>query len=63
MDDNVVVFATTMKVFAPAIIYSTTCTKKYRPHMANFVISIRLLSLQCTHPWVLFVIIHGSSII
>jgi hypothetical protein len=54
MDDNVVVFATT-------IVYSTTYTKKYRPHMANFVISIRLLSLQCTHPWVLFAIIHGFS--
>jgi hypothetical protein len=56
MDDDVVVFAI-------AIIYSTTCTKKYKPHMANFVISIKLLSLQCTHPWVLFTIIHGSFII
>jgi hypothetical protein len=44
MDDNVVVFVTTMKVFATTIVYSTTCTKKYRPHMANFIISIGLLS-------------------
>jgi hypothetical protein len=63
MDDNIVVFTTTMKVFAIAIIYFTTCTKKYGSHMANFVISIGLLSLQCTHPWVLFAIIHGSPMI
>jgi hypothetical protein len=50
MDDNIVVFATRMKVFAIAIIYSTTCTKKHKPHMANFVISIGLLSFQYTHP-------------
>jgi hypothetical protein len=56
MDDDVVVFAI-------AIVYSTTCTKKYKPHMANFVISIRLLSLQCIHPWVSITIIHGFSII
>jgi hypothetical protein len=60
MDDNVVVFATTMKAFAITTLYFATCTKKYRPHMANFVISIGLLSLQCTpsmglvcnYPWV-----------
>jgi hypothetical protein len=63
MNDNLVVFATTMKVFVTAIIYSTTRIKKYKPHMANFVISIGLLCLQCTHPWVLFSKIHGSSII
>jgi hypothetical protein len=54
MDDNVFVFATT-------IVYSTTCTNKYRSHKANFVISIELLSFQCSHPWVLFAIIHGFS--
>jgi hypothetical protein len=32
MDDNPVVFATTMKVFAIAIIYSTTCIKKHIDH-------------------------------
>jgi len=63
MDDNVIVFRTTMNVFATAIVYFTTCTKKHKPHMANFVISIGLLSLQCTYPWVFFAIIHGSSII
>jgi hypothetical protein len=63
MDDNVVVFATTMKVFAIAIVYSTTCRKKHRPHMGNFVVSFKLLSFQCTHPWVFFAIIHGSSMI
>ncbi len=59
MDDNIVVFATTMKVFATTIVYSTTCTKKYRSHMANFVISIGLL-FQCTHPWVFHDIIFNS---
>jgi len=63
MDDNIVVFANTMKVFATTIVYSTTCTKKYRSHMANFVISSGLLFFQCTHPWVLFAIIHVSSMI
>jgi hypothetical protein len=63
MDDNVVVFTTTMNFFATAIIFSPTCIKKYRPHMANFVISIGLLSLQCTLPWVFFAIVHGSSMI
>ncbi len=61
MDDNVVIFATTMKVFAIAIVYSTICTKKYRPHMANFVISIGLniipsmypsVGLVYNYPWV-----------
>jgi hypothetical protein len=60
MDDNVVVFATTMKVFATAILYSTTCTKKYIPHMANFVIPIELLSLQRTLPCVFHNIIFNS---
>jgi hypothetical protein len=63
MDDNVIAFAITMNVFAITIVYSTTCTKKYRPYMANFVISIGILCLQCTHPWVLFSIIRGSSMI
>jgi hypothetical protein len=31
--------------------------------MANFVISIGLLSLQCTHPCIFFAIIHGSFMI
>jgi hypothetical protein len=44
MDDNIVVFATIMKVFATTIIYSTTCTKKHTPYMENFDISIELLS-------------------
>ncbi len=39
MDDNVVVFATTMKVFATTVKYSTTWTKEHRPQMENFVIS------------------------
>jgi hypothetical protein len=56
MDDNIIIFATTMKVFATAIVYSTTCTKKHRPHMENFAISIRLLSFSCIHQWVFFVI-------
>jgi hypothetical protein len=30
MDDKVVVFAITMKGFAIAIIYSTTCTNKHK---------------------------------
>jgi hypothetical protein len=60
-DDNVVVFITTMKVVATAIIYFTTFTKKYKPQKANFIISIRLLSFQCTHPLVLVTTIHGSS--
>jgi hypothetical protein len=42
MDDNVIVFVITMKVFAIVIVYSITRTKKHRPHMANFVISIGL---------------------
>jgi hypothetical protein len=63
MDDYVVVFAITMNFFAIAIVYSTTCRKKHKPHMANFVVSIKLLSFQCTHPWVFFAIIHGSSMI
>jgi hypothetical protein len=50
MDDKVVVFATTMKVFAIAIIYSTTCTKKYRPQMAKFVISIGLNIIPSMYP-------------
>jgi hypothetical protein len=61
MDDNVIVFVIIMKVFAIAIVYSTTCTKKYKPHKKNIVISIGLLSFQCTHSWVLFAVIHGSS--
>jgi hypothetical protein len=61
MDDNLIVFAITMKIIATAIVYSTTCTKKHRPHMANFVISIGILSFQCTHPWVFFAIIHRQS--
>jgi hypothetical protein len=61
MDDNIVVFATTMKAFAIAIVYSITCTKKYRPHMENFVISIGLLSLLvCNYPWVFHDIIINS---
>jgi len=40
-----------MKVFATVIVYSNTFTMKHRPHMANFTISIGLLSLQCAHPW------------
>jgi len=60
MDDNIVVFVTTMKVFAIAIVYPTTCTNKHRLHMANFAISIGLLSLQCTHPWVFHDIIFNS---
>jgi hypothetical protein len=63
MDDNVVVFATTMRVFTITIVYFTTCTKKHRPHMANFVISIGLLSFEYTRPWVFFAIIHGSFMI
>ena len=55
------IFATTMEVFAIAIVYSTTCTKKYRPHMENFVISIGLLSLLvCNYPWVVHDIIFNS---
>jgi hypothetical protein len=61
MDDNIVIFVTIMKVFVTKIVYSTTCTKKYKPHMANIFISIEILSFQCTHPWVLFAIIHGFS--
>jgi hypothetical protein len=60
MDDNIVIFATTNFFFTTTIVYSM---KKYRPHMANFVNLIGLLSLQYTHPWVLFAIIHGSSMI
>jgi hypothetical protein len=63
LDANIIVFSTTMNVFATTIIYSTTCTKKHKPHMTNFAISIGLLSLQCTYPWVFFAIIYGSSII
>jgi hypothetical protein len=63
MDDNIVAFAITMKVFATTIVYSTTWTKKHRPHMENFAISIGLLSFQYTHPLVFFAIIHGSSMI
>ncbi len=59
MDDNVII-ATTMNFFAIRIIYSTTCIKKHRPHMANFAISIGLLSLQCTHPQVFHDIISNS---
>jgi hypothetical protein len=58
IDDNVIVFAITMKIIATAIVYSTTCTKKHRSHRTNFIISIGILSLQCTHPWVFFAIIH-----
>jgi len=46
MDNHVIVFATTMNFFATTTVYSTTCIKKHRPHMANFAILIRLLSLQ-----------------
>jgi len=63
MDDNVVVFTTTIKVFTIPIIYSTTRTKKHRPHMANFTISIGLLSFQyilCNYPWVFHDIISNS---
>jgi hypothetical protein len=60
MDDNVIVFATTVKVFATTIIYSTIVTKKHRPHITNFVISIGLLSFKCTHPWVFHDIISNS---
>jgi len=63
MVDNIVVFPTTMNFFIIAIIYFATCTKKHRPHMANFTISIGLLSLQYTHPWVFFAIIHGLFMI
>jgi hypothetical protein len=59
MDDNIIVFVITMKVFATTIIYFTTWTKKYKPHMANFAISITLLSFQYTHPLVFFAIIDG----
>jgi hypothetical protein len=31
--------------------------------MAKFVISIILLSLHCTYPWVFFAIIHGFFMI
>jgi multisubunit Na+/H+ antiporter MnhF subunit len=60
MDDNIVIFVTIMKVFATTIVYSITCTKKYRPHMTNFAILIGLLSFQCTHPWVFHDIIFNS---
>jgi hypothetical protein len=60
MDDNVVVFVTTMNFFATAIVYPTTCTKKHRLHMVNFAISIGLLSLQCSHPWVFHDIIFNN---
>jgi hypothetical protein len=60
MDDNVIVFATTMRVYTIAIIYFDTCTKEYRPHMANFAILIGLLSLQYTHPWVFHDILSNS---
>jgi hypothetical protein len=46
MDDHVIIFATIMKIFATTIVYSTTCIKKHKPHMANFAILIGLLSLQ-----------------
>jgi hypothetical protein len=35
----------------------------HKTHMANFIISIGLLSLQYTHPWVFFAIIHGLLMI
>jgi hypothetical protein len=40
MDDNVVVFPSAMNFFATTIVYFTTCTKKYGPHMANFVFQL-----------------------
>ncbi len=55
MGDNVVIFATIMKVFATVIIY--------RLYMANFAISIGVLSFQCTHPWVFFAIIYECFMI
>jgi len=59
MDDNVTI-ATTMNFSATTIIYSTKCIKKHRPHIANFAISIGLLSFQCTHPRVFHDIISNS---
>jgi hypothetical protein len=58
MDDNIIVFATMMRVFTISIIYFATCTKRHRPHMANLAILIGLLSFQYTHPLVFFAIIH-----
>ncbi len=44
-----------LRTFLP----STTCTKKCRPHMANFVVSIGISSFQCTHLWVFHDIIFN----
>jgi hypothetical protein len=50
--DSIIVVVT--NVFAIAIVYSTTCTKKYRPHMANFVIQLDYYPFN--------VPIHGSCL-
>jgi hypothetical protein len=61
MDDDGIVFATTMKVFATTIIYFAMCPYKYRPNMANFVISMySSMGLVCNYPWVFHDIIFNS---
>jgi hypothetical protein len=60
MDDNIVVFATTNEIFFNYNSIFYHMNKKTLTNMVNFVISIGLLSLQCTHPWVFHDIISNS---
>jgi hypothetical protein len=63
MDDNAIVFATIMKVFATIIVYSTHEQKNIEHTWQTLLFQLNYYPFNVPHPWVFFAIIHGFSMI